>query len=278
MGANQDLNDTIEKILVGAYDLHVHSGPDPAQPRRVDALDTARHAQEAELGGFVLKSHHYTTAPLAHALNRVYPGLTVFGSVTLNAPVGGINPAAVEAAALVEAKVVWMPTRDAMADGGTLTVFDENGELTQEAQTVLDLAVEHRMIVASGHLSAEETISLFQSARSGGADSLIATHPMASYTPDQVKEVASLGAYIEHTFVACMPSGGDLSPADLMRNIRSATVERSILTSDFGQWQNPPPAEGLRMAIAALLDEGLTADELETLVKHNPARLLEASE
>ncbi len=50
------MNETVEEILRGSYDLHVHAGPDPNQEHLLDALDTARHAHEAEMGGFVLKS------------------------------------------------------------------------------------------------------------------------------------------------------------------------------------------------------------------------------
>ena len=61
----------VEDILKGSFDLHVHAGPDPGRKRRMDAMDTARAAYEAEMGGFVLKSHDYPTAPLAYALNRM---------------------------------------------------------------------------------------------------------------------------------------------------------------------------------------------------------------
>ena len=83
------MNEAIEEILKGSFDLHVHAGPDPNQDRRLDALETARQAYEAEMGGFVLKSHDYPTAPLTYALNRMYPGLLVVGSIVLNEAVGG---------------------------------------------------------------------------------------------------------------------------------------------------------------------------------------------
>ena len=107
---DQEMNAAVEEILKGSFDLHVHAGPDPVKPRRLDALDTARAAYEAEMAGFVLKSHEYPTTSLAYALNRMYPGLDVTGSVTLNPSVGGLNPEAVQIAADMDARVVWMPT------------------------------------------------------------------------------------------------------------------------------------------------------------------------
>ena len=114
------LNDQIQEILKGSLDLHVHAGPDAGRVRRLDALETARHAYEAEMAGFVLKSHEYPTAPLAHALNQMYPGLQVAGAIALNRSVGGLNPEAVEVSAKLGARVsgcqrsaadAWLETR-----------------------------------------------------------------------------------------------------------------------------------------------------------------------
>ena len=110
MGHISGQADTVDEILRDSWDLHVHSRPDPEDGLRLDSLDTARRAQEAGLAGFVLKSHYYPTAPVAEILTRVYPGLTVVGAIALNDEVGGLNVAAVEAAAKTGARVVWMPT------------------------------------------------------------------------------------------------------------------------------------------------------------------------
>ena len=104
------MNSQVEEILKGSFDLHVHAGPDPYHERPLDALEAARYAHEAEMAGFVLKSHQFPTATIAHALRRIYPGLNVAGAIVLNAEVGGLNPDAVQAAADLGARVVWMPT------------------------------------------------------------------------------------------------------------------------------------------------------------------------
>ena len=46
------------------------------------------------------------------------------------------------------------------------------------------------------------------------------------------------------------------------------------MTSDFGQWMNPPPAEGMRMAIAELLNVGMSPEDVTTVVKSNPRALV----
>lgn len=275
------MNEQIEEILRGAYDLHVHAAPDGRQQRRMDALEVARCAYEAEMGGFVLKSHDYNTAPLTYALNQMYPGLSVFGAIALNRSVGGINPDAVQVAADLGAQVVWMPTFTAdfwqRGRGGEgIRVADDDGNLCDGVHEVLEIIAAADMTLASGHISPAESIALFKAARAQGVQRMIATHPDGVATLEEQQKMIALGAYPEYTFLACMPSRARRTPQQFVETIRSLGVSNCIVTTDFGQWQNPPPAEGMRMAIAALLDAGMTSDEVTTLVKGNTAQLVGA--
>ena len=275
------MNEQIEEILCGAYDLHVHAAPDGKQQRRMDALEVARCAYEAEMGGFVLKSHDYNTAPLTYALNQMYPGLSVFGAIALNRSVGGINPDAVQVAADLGAQVVWMPTftadfRQRGRDSEGIRVADDDGNLCDGVHEVLEIIAAADMTLASGHISPAEAIALFKAARAQGVQRMIATHPDGVATLEEQQKMIALGAYAEYTFLACMPSRARRTPPQFVEMIRSLGVGNCIVTTDFGQWQNPPPAEGMRMAIAALLDAGMTSDEVTTLVKGNTAQLVGA--
>ena len=275
------MNEQIEEILRGAYDLHVHAAPDGRQQRRMDALEVARCAYEAEMGGFVLKSHDYNTAPLTYALNQMYPGLSVFGAIALNRSVGGINPNAVQVAADLGAQVVWMPTFTAdfwqrERGGEGIRVADDDGNLCDGVHEVLEIIAAADMTLASGHISPAEAIALFKAARAQGVQRMITTHPDGVATLEEQQKMIALGAYPEYTFLACMPSLARRTPQQFVETIRSLGVSNCIVTTDFGQWQNPPPAEGMRMAIAALLDAGMTSDEVTTLVKGNTAQLVGA--
>ena len=276
----RDLNSQVEEILTGSFDLHVHSRPEPEQRLRLDALDTGRYAHEAEMAGFVLKSHFYPTAPMAQTLNRIYPGLSVAGSVVLNREVGGLNPDAVQAAADLDARVVWMPTRSAdffvaaQGQGPGLRVTDDGGALLPQVHDILDIVQKTGMVLASGHLSPSETLSLFRAAKAKGIQRMVATHPQDVASTEELEEMVSLGAYAEYTFLSCMPSRNRTTPKEIASAVRALGVERCVVTTDFGQWNNPPPAEGMRMAIAELLNAGLEPDEVETLVKGNPRQLV----
>src|SRR5512144_3385437 len=99
-------------LVRGAFDLHVHIAPDvPA--RRIDDVSLARRFAENGLAGFGLKSHYTSTAERAQVVAAV-TGLEVVGTLTLNQAVGGMNPLAVEIAAREGARIVWMPTVDAV--------------------------------------------------------------------------------------------------------------------------------------------------------------------
>ena len=277
----QDMNEQIEEILRGCYDLHVHAAPDGSRERRMDALEVARCAYEAEMGGFALKSHDYNTAPLAYALNRMYPGLKAFGAIALNQAVGGVNPDAVQAAADLGAQVVWMPTISAdfwqRKRGGKregLRVANDDGSLCAGVGETLEIIAANDMTLASGNIAPGEAIALFREAKAQGVRRMIATHPGGAASIDGRRRLIALGAYAEYAFLACMPARGEITPAELAATLRLHGVDNCIVTTALGQWMNPPPAEGMRMAIAALLDAGMSADEVATLVKRNPAQLL----
>jgi hypothetical protein len=62
--------------------------------------------------------------------------------------------------------------------------------------------------------------------------------------------------------------------ADYARIIREVGVEHCVLSSDLGQAGNPLHPDGLEQIFAGLRRAGLAADDIDRLVKTNPARLL----
>jgi len=71
-----------------------------------------------------------------------------------------------------------------------------------------------------------------------------------------------------------MPLGDQLNPNRIVEAVRAVGAERCILTTDLGQDWNPPPAEGMRMMVGTLLRCKLSVEEIETMIKTNPAELL----
>lgn len=274
-------NDSVDQILSGSFDFHVHSSPDPYSARRMDGLDTARSAYEAEMSGFVLNSDYYSTGPLASALKRMYPNLLVTGSITLNGSVGGLNPEAVLVASKLGARVVCMPTISAdfwlkrKGLGSGIKLFMKQGRLDPSLSDILDIIVAEDLILATGQISPEEAINLLGRARELGVKRMIVTDASHITSSTQLHEMAATGAIIEHTLLSCMPTQRKLNPTQLVKDIYSVGIENSILSTDFGQIENPPPSEGMRMAIAMLLKEGVPPSDISKLVKETPRILIQ---
>ena len=297
------VTDAAWKALEAAYDLQVHVGPDVIA-RRIDDIDCAKEFLAHGMKGFVLKSHYIQTGERAQVVTKAVPGSKVFGSVTLNHSVGGLNPVAVEIAGRSGCKIVWMPTVDAQnetagrLDGGTaklpfwakiqrelaaegispppLSAIDESGALVEPARRCLERIAKHNMILATGHLGRREIFALVRTAKDMGLKKVLVTHaefPSQSLTGDEQKELADLGALIEHCFTTTYTAKATWEAA--FANIRKTGVSRSVVSTDLGQTINPPVAEGFAMFAQKLLDAGFTHDEVRTMAVTNPARLVE---
>ncbi|MDE2718833.1 MAG: DUF6282 family protein [Chloroflexota bacterium] len=250
----------VEALLKGAFDFRIHTGPEPDGERRTDYLEAGRDAYEAEMAGFVLMKHRHPTALAAYALNRMYPGFQAVGSIVLNTSVGGLNPDAVEAAAKLGAKVVWMPTQDA----GTIGLLDAPDDI----EAVLEVAKTHGMAVASTHASFADTEMLVGLANSMGLVRLLVTNPVARFGADEGNRLLSQYLYVELPFLSYYD--GQDAGVRLRADIERIGAGRCIVSTDFGQWTNPPPAEGMRMAIAAMLDAGMREADITKVVRTNP--------
>jgi uncharacterized protein DUF6282 len=297
------VSDRAWKTLEGAYDLQIHVGPDVV-PRRIDDIDCAKEFLAHGMKGFVLKSHYIQTGERAQVVTKAVPGSRVFGAVTLNHSVGGLNPVAIELAGRTGCKIVWMPTVDAenetagRLDGGSqklpfwakiqrelaaegispppLSVVDETGALTDAARRCLERIAKHNMILATGHLGRKEIFALVRGAKAMGLKKVVVTHaefPSQNLSGDEQKELADMGAVIEHCFTTYHTDKAPWESA--YANIRKAGVARAVISTDLGQTINPPVAEGFAMFAQKLLDAGFTADEVRTMAVTNPTRLVD---
>tara|TARA_B100000686_G_scaffold355257_1_gene471688 strand:- start:40304 stop:41128 length:825 start_codon:yes stop_codon:yes gene_type:complete len=270
---NINSNRIVEDVLHGSFDLHVHSGPDDKSKLRLGPLETARYAQEFQMKGFVLKSHHYSTAPIAMMLNDIYPDLTVISSITLNDEVGGINPKAVQSAADMGAKVVWFPADIPFGQNHPL-LTDELGKLTNPVLEILEIVKSRDLLISSGHINFNDSRLLFKTAKDMKIEKMLLSHPLSFIELDQQLELVNLGVKIEFAFLACTPSRTLATVKDFSQMIRKVGIHSCVLTTDFGQWLNPVPAEGMRMAIAELLNVGMKPEELISLTRENPINLV----
>ena len=278
---------TIDQLMVGAIDLHVHGAPEPIEgPRRINLFELARQAKDAGMKGIVIKSLRFGTITVTALVNEIINSPVLIGSLVLNRNVGGLNPDVVETHVRSGAKIIWLPTISAAAhikasgnskDQG-ISILDQNGKLIPEMIKIMQILSKHKSVLATGHVSKAEVFAVTAEARSRGIEVII-THPLAGprgplISTAEAQELAGMGAYIEFTFAHCMPPM-TMSPEEMSGFIKVIGPEHCVLSTDFGQRFNPPAIEGFRMMLDALLRLGrLTEDELTIMVKVNPCRIL----
>ena len=287
----------INDVLRGSIDMHLHFGPDPIIPRRVDALSAAIDAQQAGMRAIVLKSHSFPTAPSAYAARQAVPDIEIIGSLCLDEDVGGLNTHAIETSAKLGAKIVWLPTFSAansiqkaakrqgrVVKSKGIYVLDQEGKLVPDAVAVVRSIKDHDLVLATGHLDPAETFAIVDECERVGLTKIVITHPLEQtageklLTLDQMVALARRGAFIELCMLSCCPAHNAnlslISPNVIVEAIEAVSPAQCILGSDLGVAWNPPPTEGMRMFISVLLRHGVREEDVRRMAQVNSARLL----
>lgn len=269
--------------LEGAIDVHVHSAPD-IDPRRFDDIDLARAAARAGMGAILIKSHQSSTVERAYLVSKVVPEIRAFGGLVLNETVGGFNPAAARLALALGAKQIWMPTRSARnhrwhyGEPGGLSVLDADGRLLPVVREILGCVAEADCILGTGHLSPEEAAVLIEYARNAGVQKILVTHPEwgPTFYPLELQQrlAAGGGVLFERCFVSTTHRCGHVPFETIERAIEAVGAHATVLSTDLGQPDTPPPVEGLRQYAARLVSSGFSAEKVRLMMRTNPARLL----
>lgn len=297
MSATDTIEARIDRILVGAIDPHVHSGPSIA-PRAIDHLELAREYERAGFAAVITKDHDYSGVMTAALIARHNPDLRtkVYSSLVLNNVVGGMNPYAVEHHAAMGGKIVFMPTLAAenhlrwektsnwshpastqkMRPAAPVPVLDAAGKVRDDVKEVLDIVARTDMALASGHIHVSETWLVFEEAQRRGVKRLVFTHPeeIVGASLNDVRGIAAMGAFVEHSI--CMFIQGSkfkvCEEESLRGQIDAAGIGQTILASDLGQTGTLTPLEGLRRGVRLCLDLGYQDEDIRRMVSTNAAR------
>lgn len=295
--------DEVAALLVGAVDLHCHSGP-AAMPRILDHHEELLDAAAAGFRAVLYKDHFYPGMAHAILLEKLFPelGVKLFSGVALNNASGGINPHAVDHAIKLGGKIVWMPTLSAknhldelasgkaktfpkttkkMLDAEPLTALDANGSLTDATKKVIDLIAEADIILAGGHLHVSEQHKLFEEAARRGVKKMMVNHPtyIVGFKDEDIQQLAGQGVKMEHSI--CMFIEGKskkFSPSDLAHLIDVAGVDNTILSSDLGLLYSQRPVDGFRSVTQILLDLQVSNADIRKLIGKNAAAMLDLPE
>ena len=281
--------------LHGAIDLHVHCAPDVV-PRAQDAFDLARAAHAAGMRAIGLKDHTTSTIGRCHVLNRMYPdGPCFLSSLVLNPQIGGLNPGAVEAALQGGVDIIYFPTYSAQhhidclgpdispvphpkAGLEGIRIVNSDGALLPKILPILAEIAHHNAILATGHLSPQESLVLLSEAAKAGVQRMIVTHASESVpdmSVDDQKLCVELGAMIEHSLLAATPCCPGTVPMEtIAEQIREVGIEHCIVSSDFGQVDNGPPVAAFEHHLKKLAELGFSESEIHRLIAENPSRLV----
>jgi len=281
---------------VGVIDMHVHPDPD-VFGRALTDVEMAMVARRKGLRGLVLKNHVVTTADRAALAMNAVPGIEIWGGIVLNNAVGGINPSAVEWMHRMSGgrgKVVWLPTFDSDKHVKTLVNKDgsgirvaPDGKVTPQMEEVLKIIARENLLLATGHVHAEEVIAVTRRAKELGVRNIIVTHGLTNIpglTMAQAKQVVQMGAVIEVCYLqfmtgpdaqyAWMKHWAQVGAMHVAAAVKELGADGIVLSTDLGKQGMMTNADGLENMIGAVKAAGVSDADIDKMMRKNPARLL----
>jgi hypothetical protein len=291
-----------EDFLVDAIDLHCHIDLEfstTAFRKREPEWEWLPKAEALGMRGIVLKSHWWPTAVATPYIRALYQGpVEPYSSIVLNPVAGGTELWAVESAAALGARMVFLPTwgscHDLRVQGHIVrnvlphiyetfhveqiagsSFLDEEGALAPRGRELIAFCHERDLTLGTGHVSWQESLAVIEEAHARGYQRVVFTHPLSGgiETPlDAAQRAAALGAWIEVCWTNVAP--GRMDPVAVVEWIKAVGVEQVVVSTDYFRTAQPSPPELFRLLLGTLYDAGLTASEIRTVAALNPARAL----
>jgi len=288
-------------FLKGVVDIHAHGAPANAFLERPKILETAKEATRAGMKAISFKDHNYMTSAVAYVVQDVIDewasqqGLEptqIYGGVTLNYPVGGMNPSVVRAALTgdfgTKTRAIYGPSVDSawqyklMGKEGGVSLIDERGDVRPELKEIIQILAssDKKTFLESGHVTVQEMMAAADACKDAGVDFVVthANQEITVLTVEEAKELVKRGAWIEIAAVSIIgtPVGGPgwiVNFDHSIKLIKELGPERIVLISDAGQ-PGAHPVEYYKLMIMVLLAQGISYEDLTRMSKDNPAKLI----
>jgi hypothetical protein len=286
----------VKDLLNGAIDIHAHGGSDPFDRLLLEdeiAFDYSR----ANMRAVVFKTW-FTPSASRIAITKKYVDkwakengiepVQLFGGITLNYSIGGLNPDAVKRClGFPGFKYVWMPMVDSYHhrrlvyddwSGAGIKLLDDKGKVLPQLTEILKIAADNDLIVGSGHYPYADTKVMFEEAKRVGVKRMEIIHPAHIHSKtliSEMKEAASEG-------VKLMLSGlgttafplHETGPVYAVRMIKEVGADHLVYGSDYGQVHNMSHLIGTEWTIKLLLAYGATKEEVKKVMQTTPAKHL----
>lgn len=287
------------KILEGSVDFHIHSHMSPDY--HWNLVEISKQAMSIGVQALVIKNLYGSSHEQCNMANKMLGKDILYASLVLGKSTGGLNVTAVDQFARFGKmnRIVEMPVFDSSqhvfllgkpAELGISVI--KNGKPTPGLLEVLDVVAQYELVLKTGHISPQESLALIKIAKERGVNHVVVTHatggPVMASVEEQV-EMAGMGAVIEHCLAKFLPisvwrntkrlikydSGPKLGDLEYLReSILKVGPERCLLGTDSGQTFNPYPHELFEYFIYLLLEMGFSFEEVRTMAKDNPCRIL----
>lgn len=286
---------SVTELLTGAFDTHIHAGPDSYGKRQYTEGEVAVKACQYHMGGVVFKCQSSASSAREIFVKQIadryaeengLEKIQIFSGVVLSLAVGGINPHAAEASLAMGGKYVWTPTRDAShhkrAEGRKdkgIEVCGKGGGLIPEMYEIFDMIAAKDGILGISHQSTRERFLMVREARKRGVQRIVIEHPqmhISRLTIDQMKEIRSMGAHLGICYASAVPSflGSPLERGEVAEIIHTLGTDMLVSQTDLTQLQTVDPVEGLRLFAKTLLSLGVTEQEIKRIFVDNCRELL----
>lgn len=278
--------------LKGVIDMHVHTNPD-LRMRAYDDFELMEAGVRVGARAIVIKAHHGTTVDRAYLCNRHNKLLhgdtndfTMFGSITLNKAIGGINPAAVEGGLKLGGKVIWLPTQSAKnhliknkQDPSKGVDIVRDGKVVPELNDIFGLIKDFDAVLGTAHVSSEEAFIVVEAARKAGVKKVVVTHPewwvVNMSVEDQIRIVKDYDVILERCYAQNMGGGKYKSNfASNLEIIKEVGYKNVMVDTDGGQVENPHWEIALAEYMQYLADNNIPQEHINYMTHTIPATLL----
>jgi hypothetical protein len=302
LGLNiNELTESVRNNLSGAVDFHIHCHE--AQGYRQNLVEMAQQAIAVGMSAWVIKNLYGTSHEACHVANKRL-GITFFyASLTLGRMTSGVNPAAVDHFSKADPanRIVEMPVFDSIHEIRLRGLPKERGVAVFEdhhpvpgLSEIIKMVAERDMVLKTGHIAPSESLQLIRLAREAGVSRIVVTHATGSpvmATPKEQKEMANLGALIEHCLCKFLPisqlknikrfphwEGTAFGDLDYLKtSLEWVGPDRCIVATDSGQSYNPLPTELFVYFLYLLEELGFSGNEIRMMCGNNPRRMLNIS-
>jgi hypothetical protein len=289
----------IRQILQGSVDFHVHAHM--SQDFEWNLVEIGTQATSIGMRAIVIKNLYGSSHEQCNMANKILGKDIFYATLVLGRVTGGINATAVKQFALSGATnlIVEMPVFDAAhhllssnehADPGINVI--KNGEPSPGVIDVLDVVYQNNLVLKTGHISPQESIALIKIAKDIGVKQVVVTHATGApviASVEQQMEMVTMGAVIEHCLVKFLPDNvwkhskrlvrcssepklGDLEY--LKESIRNIGADHCLISTDSGLLCGLSPHEQFKYFIYLLLTMGFSVEDVRTMAKDNPRKIL----